>query len=75
MANGSYFAITQCACRIIHLTVPGICTDTRTGDCPASMHHFRWMSAWTRMIFVRGTSMKSEIECRKELRQLLARMK
>ncbi|SRR6266851_2016367 len=30
--------------------------------CPASMHHFRWMSAWTPMIFVRGTSMKSEIE-------------
>jgi len=62
MANGSYFAIRQYACGIIHLRVPGICTDTRTGDCPASMHHFRWMSAWTPVIFVRGTSMKSEIE-------------
>jgi calcineurin-like phosphoesterase family protein len=33
-----------------------------TGACPASMHHFRWMSAWTPVIFVLGTSMKSKIE-------------
>lgn len=30
MANGLCFATTQCAFGIIHLTVPGICTGTRT---------------------------------------------
>jgi hypothetical protein len=54
--------ITQCAFGIIHLMVHGICMDTPTDDCPASMHHSRWTSAWTPMIFVHGTSMKSEIE-------------
>ena len=62
MDNASCFAITQCASGITHLTVHGICMDTPTGDCPASMHHSRWMLAWTPMIFVRGTSMKSETE-------------
>ncbi len=71
MANGSCFATTQCASGIIHLTVHGICMDTPTDDCPAPMHRSRWMSAWTPMIFARGTSMKSEIEWRKKLRQLL----
>jgi hypothetical protein len=56
------YTLCQATMGIIRLTVPGICTDTRTGDCPASMHHLRWMSAWTPMIFVRGTSIKSEIE-------------
>lgn len=62
--NGQRIVLCDYACvfGIIHLTVPGICTDTRTGDCLASVHHFPWMSAWTPMIFVRGTSMKSEIE-------------
>jgi len=62
MASESCFATTQCAFGTIHLTARGTSTDIPMEDCPASMHHFQWMSAWTRMIFVRGTSMKSEIK-------------
>jgi calcineurin-like phosphoesterase family protein len=49
--NGQRIVLCHYAVRVWNH--PGICTDTRTGDCPASMHHFRWMSAWTPMIFVR----------------------